>query len=383
MFLSFFNSCAAVKAPPDIICLHDHPVWRSHLPSFHNFMFFHAPCSDGFKPRVAFYVSTMLLSHVTVLHLFFDCYDVAAFDIYGSDLFGGSFTQFRVLNVYNLRPRHTGSMSVSPVVPFSEVNFPLLVVGDFNIHHPVSDPLRAHSSEQLALSFPYFSRASELGFELLNLPGVFTRFPLGGSSRPSVIDLAFASPRLAPYCHHWDTSLPSTGSDRLPITIIVSHPVLSPPMPLPNSALTDWDSLTSLLSDLIFPAPPQCPTRLTLEAWFNRHLSTLTSLLTSHTLDQRPSHRSKPWCSPLLTFLRREFHSASWVTGSSRLASDQDPARLSKRGYFKAKLQSHPTGSPSWHRPLLAPSRRSRKWQWADPLPFSYLPRCLHPYSDE
>ena len=266
VFLSLFNSFASVKAPPDIVCLQDPPVWRSRLPSFHNFTSFHAPCSGGFKPRVAFYVSTMLLSHVTVLPLFFDRFDVASLDIYGSGLFGGSFTQFGVLNVYNLRSRHTGSMAVSPVVSFPEVNFPLLVVGDFNIHHPLSDPLRAHSSEELALSFPFFSRASELGFELLNLPGVFTRFPLGGSSRPSVIDLAFASPRLAPYCHHWDTSLPSTGSDHVPITITVSHPVLSPPMPSPNWALTDWDSLTPLLSDLVFPAPPQLPTRLSLEA---------------------------------------------------------------------------------------------------------------------
>ena len=236
----------------------------------------------------------MLLSHLTVLPLFFDHYDVAALDIYGSDLFGGSFTQFRILNVYNLRPRHAGSMTVSPVVSLPEVDFPLLVVGDFNIHHPLSDPLRAHSSEELALSFPYFSRASELGFEWLNLPGVFTCFPLGGSSRPSVIDLSFASPRLAPFCHHWDISLPSTGSDHVPITITVSHPVLSPPLPSPNWALTDWDSLTPLLGALVFPAPSQLPTLLSLETWFDRHLSTLTSLLTSHTSVKRPSHRSKP-----------------------------------------------------------------------------------------
>ena len=143
VFLSLFNSFASVKAPPDIVCLQDPPVWRSHLPSFHNFTFFHAPCAGGFKPRVAFYVSTMLFSHLTVLPLFFDGYDVpvAALDIYGSDLFGGSFTQFRILNVYNLRPRHAGSMTVSSVVSFPEVDFLLLVVGDFNIHHPLSDPL--------------------------------------------------------------------------------------------------------------------------------------------------------------------------------------------------------------------------------------------------
>ena len=108
MLFRSFNSFAFVKAPPDIVCLQDPPVWRSRLPSFHNFTSFHAPCADGSKPRVAFYVSTMLLSHVTVLPLFFDRYDVAALDIYGSDLFGGSFTQFRILNVYNLRPRRAG-----------------------------------------------------------------------------------------------------------------------------------------------------------------------------------------------------------------------------------------------------------------------------------
>ena len=141
MFLSLFNSFAAVKASPDIVSLQDPPVWRSRLPSFHNFTSFHAPCSAGFEPRVALYVSTMLLSHVTFLSLFFDRYDVAALDIYGSDVFGGSFTQFRTLNVYPRKPCHAGSMTVSPVVSFPEVDFPLLVVGNFNIHHSRSDPL--------------------------------------------------------------------------------------------------------------------------------------------------------------------------------------------------------------------------------------------------
>ena len=295
MFLSLFNSFAAVKAPPDIVYIQDPPVWRSRLPSFHNFTSFHAPCSGGSKSPVAFYVTTLLLSCMTILPLFFDRFDVVALDIDGSELFGSSFTLFRVLNVYNLRPRHAGPMTVSPVVSLPDVDFPLLMVGHFNIHHPLSDPLRVHSCEKLALSFPYFSMASELSFGVLNLPGVFTRFPLGGASRLSVIDLAFASPRLAPFCHHWDTSLPLTGLDHVPITITVSHPVLSPPMPSPNWALTDWDSLTPLLGALDIPAPPQLPTLLSLEAWFDRHLSVLTSLLTSHTSVKRPSHRSKPW----------------------------------------------------------------------------------------
>ena len=55
------------------------------------------------------------------------------------------------------------------------------------------------------LGVGYFSRSSELGFSLLNQPGVYTRFPLGGSGRPSVLDLSFASPLLLPFCQTWDT----------------------------------------------------------------------------------------------------------------------------------------------------------------------------------
>ena len=129
-------------------------------------------------------------------------------------------------------------MTVSPLVAFPETSFPTLVVWDFNIHHPLPDPLRFHSADELATSFPYFSRSSELGFGLLNQPGVCTRFPLGGSGRPSVLDLSFASPLLLPFCQTWDTPLPSTGSNHIPVQIILSHPLTSPLPPSPNWGLT-------------------------------------------------------------------------------------------------------------------------------------------------
>ena len=104
-------------------------------------------------------------------------------------------------------------MTVSPLVAFPDLSHPTLVVGDFNIHHPLSDPLRvrSHSAEELATSFLYFFRMAELGFGLLNQPGVYTRFPLGGAGRLSVLDLSFASPSLLPFCQAWDTPFPSTG----------------------------------------------------------------------------------------------------------------------------------------------------------------------------
>ena len=162
--------------------------------------------------------------------------------------------------------KRTSQMTVSRLVAFPETSFPTHVVGDFNIHHPLPDPLRSHSAEELATSFPYFSRSSELGFGLLNQPGVYTRFPLGGSGRPSVLDLSFASPSLLPFCQTWDNPLPSTGSDHVPVQIILSHPLTSPPPPSPNWSLTDWPALAPLLKDFTVPSPPSFPIKLSLKA---------------------------------------------------------------------------------------------------------------------
>ena len=194
-------------------------------------------------------------------------------------------------------------MTVSPLVAFPEPSYPTLVVGDFHIHHPLPDPLRSHSREELATSFPYFSLSSELGFGFFNQPGVYTRFPLGSSGRPSVLDLSFAFHSLLSFCQAWATPLPSTGSDHVPVQIIRSHRFSSPPLPSPNWSLTDWPTLIPLLQDFAVPHPPSVPTRLSLEAWFDRHLTRLTALLTSHTPTMRPSYRSKPWWSPLLSLL--------------------------------------------------------------------------------
>ena len=303
MFLSLFNSFATAKSPHDVVCLQDPPFWRSCLLSFQNCASFAPPGGTGNKPKVAFYLSTYLLAQATVLPAFFDRPDVAALDVFGVDRFGKSFSHFRILNLYNLWTKRTSQMTVSPLVTFPETSFPTLVVGDFNIHYPLPDSLPSHSAEELATSFPYFSRSSELGFGLLNQPGVYTRFPLGGSGRPSVLDLSFASPSLLPFCQKWDTPLPSTGSDQVPIQIILSYPFTSPPPPSPNWSLTDWPALVPLLKDFTVPPPPPLPTRLALEAWFDRHLSRLTTLLTSHTPTKRPSYRSKPWWSPLLSLL--------------------------------------------------------------------------------
>ena len=179
------------------------------------------------------------------------------------------------------------------------------MVGDFNIHHPLPDPLHTHSAEELATFFPYFSRFSKLGFGLFNQPGVYTCYPLGGSGRSSVLYLSFASPSLLPFCQVWDTTLPSTGSDHVAIQITLSDQCFSFPPPSPNWSLTDRPTLDPRLRDLAVPPPSPLPTRLCLEAWFDRDLTRFTTLLTSHIPTKRPTYRSKPWWSPLLSLLRK------------------------------------------------------------------------------
>src|SRR5205807_6178943 len=92
----------------------------------------------------------------------------------------------------------------------------------------MADPAREYSLTETSISFPYFSRATNLGFSLLNTPSIYTRFPLGGQARPSVIDLAFASPVLTPFFITWDTPLPSTSSDHIPIALPLPTPFRYP-----------------------------------------------------------------------------------------------------------------------------------------------------------
>ena len=290
------------------------------------------PGWTGNKPKVAFYVSTHLLAKAPVVPAFFDWPDMVALDVFGVDLFGKSFSHFRILNLYNLGTKRTRQMTVSPLFAFPKTSFPTGVVWDFNIHHPLTEPLRSHSAEELATSFPYFSRSPELGLGLLNQPGVYTRFLLSGFGRPFVLDLSFASPSLLPFCQTSDTPLPSTSSYHVPVQITLSHPLTSPPPPSPNCPLTDWPALATLLKDFTVPPPPSLPTRPSLEAWFDRHLSPLTTLLTSHTPTKRPSYRSKPWWSPLLSLLTKEFPSATRKAHSSHLPADRASANLSKKG---------------------------------------------------
>ena len=140
----------------------------------------------------------------------------------------------RLTNVYSSSlPGSTNSVEPADALP--DIDFPCLAAGHFNIHNHAVGPLRVLSRSEEKASTPYFNRATDLAYSLLNTPGVYTRFPLSGSFRPSAIDITLANPLIRPALRSWDaTTLPSTGSDHVPILIHLAAPTneSAPPRPM-------------------------------------------------------------------------------------------------------------------------------------------------------
>jgi len=85
-------------------------------------------------------------------------------------LFDTCHNLFRLYNAYFIPSGH--HRLVSPLDLFPKQDFPILVLGDLNIHQPASDPTRFLSDYTPLISSPYFDRAAAQLFSLLNTPGV-------------------------------------------------------------------------------------------------------------------------------------------------------------------------------------------------------------------
>jgi len=148
----------------------------------------------------------------------------------------------------------------SPVSSVRNLEYRYLVAGDFNIHNAATDPSRLLSAKEESESTPYFDRATDLGFTLLNTPGVYTRFPFTRTHRLSAIDLAFANGHMFPAFRSWDaSSLPSRGSDHAPILISLRPPSPHNDRPRPRWQDADWPGLTDRFENWLVPPPPNTP----------------------------------------------------------------------------------------------------------------------------
>ena len=62
-------------------------------------------------------------------------------------------TDLRILNVYNIS--WDASRAIAPNKSLSASTMPTLVLGDFNVHHPIANPARYFKPEELTLSRPW------------------------------------------------------------------------------------------------------------------------------------------------------------------------------------------------------------------------------------
>jgi len=260
-------------------------------------------------PRVAIYVSRTLNQHLSCSTVFHDSSEMLSVDVFSSEgLFGSPHHSLRVTSVYLLLTNGPPYRSIPPEQIFSFLFYPHLVLGDFNLHYLLADPCHSLSEREFTISTCDFDAALDLPYHLLNTPGVYTRFPFDTISRPSVLDLAFANTALSSLVSSWNTPLPSTGSDHVPCVITLKPPAVILPLPTPHWALLDLDAVGKALDTFTTLACPARPTPNSLSRWFDISSTRLTSLLTSHAPCKCPCPRSKPWWSPHLSSLRREYN---------------------------------------------------------------------------
>jgi len=89
-------------------------------------------------------------------------------------LFGSPHHSLRVTSVYLLHINNPPYRSILPERIFSFLSYPHLVLGDFNLHHPLSDPGRSLSAREFIIWTRYFDAAFDAPYHLLNTPGVYT-----------------------------------------------------------------------------------------------------------------------------------------------------------------------------------------------------------------
>jgi len=93
-------------------------------------------------------------------------------------LFGSPHRSLRVTSLYLLRTNRPPYRSIPQDQIVSLLSYPHLVLGDFNLHHPLADPCRSLSEREFTISTGYLDVAFDVPYHLLNTPGVYTWFQL-------------------------------------------------------------------------------------------------------------------------------------------------------------------------------------------------------------
>ena len=277
----------------------------------------------GFKKRVATYVNLSLAKDFKYL-CFSPTVDVLRLVLSRNDgrpVLGG-FDSFSLINTYNRKVDGVNTVKAADL--FTDDLHPALVVRDLNMHTLYMDATRNMSNTEGRKGEQYFRVAGLQSFAIINEPGVYTRTPDNINDRPSIINYTLANRQLADFVKRWKTNIPHTGSDHTAIvTSITSAPYITA-RPSPNWGKITWkvegkpnavieDEVTKLMGSR-FNNEHTTSFKWTRETErenavddFDFNLSLLIHTIKKHPPMKRPCKWSKPWLTPELTQLRKDF----------------------------------------------------------------------------
>jgi len=133
-------------------------------------MFFAPPPPS--HPGVAIYVSRTLNQHLSCATVFHDSSEMLAVDVFSpKGLLGTPHRSLSVTSVYLLRTNRPPYRCILPERIFSFLSYPHLILGNFNLHHPLADPCRSLSEREFTISTRYIDAAFDVPFHPSTLPG--------------------------------------------------------------------------------------------------------------------------------------------------------------------------------------------------------------------
>src|SRR6266566_272979 len=150
LFSSFRNS-----SQPAIVAIQEPFLYNGQPPAVPSYTLITPPTSSTEKVRCCFYIQTLFLNSISLVPLFFNRGDLCGLSIsFPNTGFRRLFKSLTILNGYNSHINRF-TRSILPTEMFIKSNLPTLVLGDFNIRHPTTDPQRTFKRSELSLSNPY------------------------------------------------------------------------------------------------------------------------------------------------------------------------------------------------------------------------------------
>lgn len=154
-----------VKSLMDDVCIQDPPLFNDIPLAASGFDAIFPPNRTGGKTRVATFISKNL-SSISFLPIFVDRDNIIATSFFlkkRGPHYQQHLDRLMVVNVYNRKKR--SSHCITPDRIFHDAPCgPTLIMGNFNMHNPTTDPSRLFNNNEIGESILYFQLSSRLGF---------------------------------------------------------------------------------------------------------------------------------------------------------------------------------------------------------------------------